>query len=100
MDVEVNLVGLCAPFCGDCHLNHHVGKKPTTEDLLKIVAKREKCSANAVNKTLWLLRRLPNKPTEEQIRKELSWLKAKKLARRVLRRIGLCLPRRNSTSDG
>ncbi len=59
LDHRLNLVALCGAFEGDnCHYKHHWGAKPTTSDLLAVIAKREKMSVDDVECELYRLRRL------------------------------------------
>ena len=53
LDVELNLVALCRAD----HRRHHDGGKPTRADLLAIVAKRNKMTAEDVQSILWQMQR-------------------------------------------
>lgn len=57
LDVRENLVALCGPWDGACHLKSHQGQHPTTQDLLEVVAKREQKTAAEILDYLWKLKR-------------------------------------------
>ena len=54
LDVMTNLVGLCGPF--GCHTKFHNGDIPR-EELLAIVAKREKTTVEDIENEIWKLLR-------------------------------------------
>lgn len=59
LDVPINLIALCATFSGglNCHDQFHTGQI-LREDLLAIVAKRERTTQQAIQEEIWRLRRL------------------------------------------
>lgn len=70
LDIRCNLVALgstSAMACA-CHSKSHAGQRPTTADLLEIVAKREKCLVSDIVAVKDLLRRMPKRSTPSAIR--------------------------------
>ncbi len=61
LDLDINLVALCAVFSGglDCHASHHAGHQPTTDDLLAVVAARERTTQDEIRRAVRDIRRLP-----------------------------------------
>ncbi len=55
LDVPMNLVSLC----GWCHVQSHAGHEPTQDDLLAVVAAREKMLQPDVERRLRLMMRAP-----------------------------------------
>ncbi len=53
LDVAVNLISLC----GICHDRFHMGRIER-QNLLEIVAKRERTTVQAIEEEIWKLRRL------------------------------------------
>lgn len=51
-DIAINLIGLCVV----CHQRHHYGIL-ATENLLEIVARRERTTPQAIREKIWRLRR-------------------------------------------
>ena len=85
-DILPNLMTLCA----DCHAKVHAGQVPRGV-LLAHVAAREGVLPSSIEATIWLLRRLSRKPTEEEIAREMMGLNgpAKELVQRVLSEAGV-----------
>lgn len=55
MNVPINLASLCF----GCHIEgHHAGKRPTRDDLIALVARREQLSVAELTRELHRLRRL------------------------------------------
>ncbi len=64
LDILCNLIGLCS----DCHNGHHNDDdKKARDKILAIVAKREGCSSEDIQLTIFLLRRLPKNPNKAEI---------------------------------
>lgn len=62
LDVPCNLVSLCWL----CHRRSHEGDEPTQETLLRIVAKREGTTPDAIREEIYRLRRLSKETTPAQ----------------------------------
>lgn len=59
LDIRCNLMALGSAFDCGCHNNHHNGHEPTRDDLLAMVAKREKCLQEDVKRAITFFQRLP-----------------------------------------
>ena len=57
IDRAWNLIALGNAFGCGCHVHHHNGKAPTTEECLAIVAAREGTTVARIQEAVWTLRR-------------------------------------------
>lgn len=64
LDLRINVCSLCR----ECHTFHHSGHEPTRESLLAMVAKREACLQDDVERVIHLYLRLPKGITDEWAR--------------------------------
>ena len=71
LDVSINLVALGSTprFACPCHREHHQGRTPLKCDLMRLTAKREKTTHNAVERVLTWLRNLPKGSSDERARR-------------------------------
>lgn len=87
-DIRVNLVSLGSTVqrCCPCHTHSHNGLRPTRDDLLVIVAKRESCRPEDVLAVLRFVQRLDKVASRYRIQEALLGLTAvqKKIAQREL----------------
>jgi hypothetical protein len=93
MDVSINLISLGSTqgWQCECHTKIHKTGEITRYDLLAIVAHREGVLQDAIERTIYLIQRLPKNSSVSRIEVELSRLQgtARELARRVLREAGM-----------
>ncbi len=59
IDHRWNLVALCGPFDGGCHLQHHDGKSPTAAELFALIDKREGLAPGTAETETRRIRALP-----------------------------------------
>lgn len=89
LDIRINLIALGSTLAFECtcHTDHHAGHRPIREDLLAVVANREKTRQDTIEEAIWSLRRLPNRAPQRLIDAELRSLPeaARKLVVQVLK---------------
>ncbi len=67
-EADWNLVSLSRA----AHSSHHDGNEPLHCNLLAIVAQRHQCLQGDIEAAVWALRRLPNDPSPERLKRELA----------------------------
>ena len=86
MDIRCNLVALGHAFSCACHASNHAGHEPTHDDLLLVVAVRERVKQDDIIDMVHWLRRLDKSASREKIERALRELRggARRLAIREL----------------
>lgn len=90
LDIRIALAGLCR----DCHQRRHDGGEPSPDDLLLMVAQRERTRQDDIRDVVYLLRRLDKNGRKtlkgRRLADELAELRgpARELAFRVFREMG------------
>lgn len=95
IDLAINILSACETFAGGdhCHALIHAakltisGRRATRDDLLMIVAQRERTTVDDIVAVIHMLRRLPKGSSAERIEEAIRELDASaaELARRELR---------------
>ncbi len=67
VDFRCNIIALGGPGDCACHVMNHGGHEPTRADLLAASAKRWKTQPTCIEDCVYLMRRLPRRPTQYQV---------------------------------
>lgn len=88
--MAINLISLGSTPSWSCHCHResHAGKWPRTEDLRKIVARRERTTPEAIEEAIHLILRLPKDCRPWQLEAELAGVSAE-VGRLVMRSLSM-----------
>jgi hypothetical protein len=69
IDIRINLcsLGSTRMFECDCHTRSHNGGSPTHGEMLRIIAKREKTTEQAIVDAVRLIQRIPKDSSQDRI---------------------------------